>query len=149
MTRQQFRLLVIANQLLMFAGYIVRDMTDGFLPPELQSYAFASLSVLDDGFASAADEVLFWFWRAADLASVAAAIGLCLARRWGRTLYLICFCVSVLGTFLLYHITVSTNWPGLLFSLYGTTEGMILGLAYFSHLKRMFDQAESVDPVDE
>jgi hypothetical protein len=153
MTRQQFRLLVFANQLLLFAAYVVRDQTNADLPPELQEYLFTGASVMD-----AADASLFFseqnldaLWVVIDVATLAGAVGLCLGRGWGRTLYLACYVASLFAG-LLTPFHASTNWPAFLFVLYGTTEGMILALAYFSHLRRMFRRDEREDgelPADE
>lgn len=142
MTKQQFRLLVIANQLLLFAGYVVRDLTDVNLPPELQEYIFTSASVMDGTSPSLffSEENFFLLWVAIDTTGLAGAVGLCLGRAWGRTLYLACFVASLFAG-LLVPFYASTHWPGFLFMLYGMTEGMILALAYFSHLRRMFRRA--------
>ena len=152
MTRQQFRLLVIANQLLLLAGYVVRDLTDVNLPPELQEYLVTSASVMDgtDTGLFFSDQNMFALWVVIDITGFAGAVGLCLGRRWGRTLYLACYLASLFAG-LLVPFYASTHWPGFLFMLYGTTEGMILALAYFSHLRRMFgrDKREDDDETTE
>ena len=148
MSRQQFRLLVIANQLLLFAGYVVRDLTDVYLPPELQEYLFTGRSVMDGAEAGDffSEQNVYALWVVIDIVGIAGAVGLCLGRRWGRTFYLACY-VSTLFAGLLTPFHVSSRWPGFIFLLYGTTEGMILALAYFSHLRRMFrrDEREEED----
>ena len=149
MTPQQFRLLVVCNQLLMFAGYVAQDMSDGSLPPELEVYAFSSLTVLERAYGEAAGDLLYLFWRALDVLTVVAAVGLCIPQKWGRTLFLACFVTEVLTGFLVPPYFVSSMWPGFVFALYGTTEGMILALAYFSHLKRMFEDAREAPDEDE
>jgi hypothetical protein len=150
LTRQQFRLLVILNQSLVFAGYAIRDVTDAQLPLDLQPYAFGDASVLDgaSGDSFFDGEFPYLLWRVIDVLTLAAAVGLCLGRRWGRTLYLACYVVSLFSV-LLTPFYVSTHWPGFVFMLYGTTEGMILALAYFSHLRRMFERAEREDVEDD
>ncbi|HEU4596259.1 MAG TPA: hypothetical protein VFS10_14070 [Pyrinomonadaceae bacterium] len=149
MTRQQFRLLVIFNQLLVFAGYMIRDLTDAQLPLDLQPYVLGDQSVLDgatgDSFFSG--EFPYLLWRVIDVLTLAAAVGLCLGRRWSRTLYLACYITSLFAG-LLTPFYVSTHWAGFVFMLYGTTEGMILALAYFSHLRRMFERGEREDEED-
>lgn len=145
MTRQQFRLLVVINQLLLFGGFIVADLTDPLLPPELQSYPSQGSSVFGEDLS---ETWLDASWYVINFATLVGAVGLCLGRNWGRTLYLASFVLSVL-TGLFWPFTVSTNWSGLVFALYGTTEGMILALVYFSHLKRMFEGAREEDEEDE
>jgi hypothetical protein len=146
MTKQQFRFLVIANQLLLFAAYVVRDLTDVHLPPELQEYLVTSESVMDGADTSLffSEQNLLVLWVFIDVMGLAGAVGLCLGRRWGRTLYLACYVASLFAG-LLTPFYASTHWPGFLFMLYGTTEGMILALAYFSHLRRMFRRDEPED----
>lgn len=146
MSRRQFRLLVIFNQLLVFAGYAVRDITDAQLPPELLPYTFGDVSVFEgaDGASFFSGQFTYLLWRAIDVLTLAAAVGLCLGRKWGRTLYLACYVTSLFAV-LLTPFYVSAHWPGFVFMLYGTTEGMILALAYFSHLRRMFERDESED----
>src|SRR5688500_3794629 len=153
MTRQQFRLLVIANQLLLFAGYVVRDLTDVNLPPEIQEYLVTSASVMDGTGTGAlfSEQNIYLLWVAIDITGLAGAVGLCLGRAWGRTLFLACYVASLFAG-LLVPFYASTRWPGFVFMLYGTTEGMILALAYFSHLRRMFERDERGDeeePADE
>jgi hypothetical protein len=145
MTKQQFRFLVIANQLLLLAAYIVRDLTDVHLPPELQEHLVPSESVMDGTDTNLfSEQNLFVLWVFIDIMGLAGAVGLCFGRRWGRTLYLGCY-VSTLFAGLLTPFYFSANWPAFVFLLYGTTEGMILALAYFSHLRRMFRRDEPED----
>ncbi len=150
MTRQQFRLLVIANQLLLFAGYVVRDLTDVYLPPELQQYFVTSGSVMDGMEAGVffSEQNVYVLWVIIDIVGLVGAVGLCLGRRWGRTFYLTCY-VATLFAGLLTPFYVSSSWPSFLFLLYGTTEGMILALAYFSHLRRMFERDEREEEEEE
>ncbi|HYN85327.1 MAG TPA: hypothetical protein VER32_08750 [Pyrinomonadaceae bacterium] len=147
MSRHQFRLLVVANQLLMLGGYFVRDASDAMLPPELLDYVGGGPSVVEG---RTLVEWPYYFWLVLNLATLAAAVGLCLGRRWARTLYLACFVVSV-PLPLLTPVYLDTAWTVLVGALYGATEGMILALAYFSHLRRMFDRRGRFDegPDDE
>ncbi len=148
MTKQQFRLLVVFNQLLLFGGYVVGDLSDAHLPPELQTQFVTGASVMDGsgGWPQTSEQYWYWLYLAVNLATLAAAAGLCLGRRWGRTLFLACYVIA-LGLALLtpVHAGAATNWANLTYSLYGTTEGMILALAYFSHLRRMFRRDERED----
>ncbi|MBC7930354.1 MAG: hypothetical protein H7Z38_07265 [Rubrivivax sp.] len=143
MTRQQFRMLVVLNQSLLFGGYVVQGMTDASLPPELQD-AFgvrgSDFNSLADSY-SLGDQLLYSLSYARDILMLLGAIGLCLGRRWGRMLYTISFIVAIIST-PLWPFYVGTNWSVLLFALYDTTEGMILALVYFSHLRRMFERKQ-------
>lgn len=145
MTPQQFRLLVVVNQIFLFGGYVISEVTAPTLPPELQSY-FTTMdsSVMESGLSGSSAQVLYMLWIALDIANLIAAVGLCLGRRWGRTLFLACFIISVLGG-LLSPPSLSSNWASMIFGLFTTTEGMIIALAYFSHLRRMFNRAEEAD----
>jgi hypothetical protein len=139
MTRSQFRLLVVINQLLILVSVAVQEVTDKSLPPELKSYLGIDESVLSppvSGFYG-------WNWvtLVIILAGVIASIGLCFGKRWGRELYLLTF-LAALFTTLMGDLYVNTTWTVFVSYLVGTTEGMILGLAYFSHIKRMFQHSE-------
>jgi hypothetical protein len=139
MTRSQFRLLVVTNQLLILVSVAVQEVTDKSFPPELKSYLGIDESVLSppvSGFYG-------WNWvtLVIILAGVIASIGLCFGKRWGRELYLLTF-LAALFTTLMGDLYVDTTWTVFVSYLVGTTEGMILGLAYFSHIKRMFQHSE-------
>ncbi|HEX5706818.1 MAG TPA: hypothetical protein VFX96_05965 [Pyrinomonadaceae bacterium] len=141
MSRHQFRLLVVVNLLLLFGNHFVHDATLGLLPPELQDYAGGGPSLLEAQWP-------YYFMLGLDFLTVAAAVGLCLGRRWGRTLYLACFVVSISAT-LMSPFHFSTAWSSLVGALFGTTEGMILALAYFSHLRRMFERRGRPDDAQD
>lgn len=150
MSRQNFRLLVVINQILLFGIYFVQELTDRTLPPPLRDFLGLDGSVLDSeaGAAPFLDTLPYYFDLAFVFASLVGAVGLCLGRRWGRTIYFLSFVGSVLVTPLSpFH--VSTGWTSLVSSLFGTTEGMILALAYFSHLKRMFESRSDDEADDE
>ena len=140
MTRSQFRLLVVANQFLILATLVVPAVTDQWLmPPELKAYFDIDASVLD--LATALDYLPFWVARAVIAVGIIAAIGLCYGKRWGRTLFLLTFIISLTTTFL--SETFVSTAPTVFFSYLATvTEGMILALAYFSHIRRIFEPAE-------
>jgi hypothetical protein len=142
MTRSQFRFLVVANQLLILASLIVPEITDHWLmPPELQAYLDMDASVLN--VATNSSGVPFWVARIIIAIGVIAAIGLCFGKQWGRTLYLLTFIASLITTFL-WEVFISTPLSSFVSYLATITEGMILGLAYFSHIRRMFEPSEEV-----
>ena len=133
-SRSQFRFLVLINQLLAFLSLFVQRITDETLPPELKSYLGIDQSVFN------AQPVDFfdWWWASILVLSVVASIGLCFGKRWGRTLFLLTTVASVVNT-LFGGIYVDTGWTVFVSYLAGITEGMILGIAYFSHVRRMFE----------
>ena len=144
MSRNQFRLLVVLNQLLILASVVVQGVTDGSLPPELRSYLGIDESVLNAQITSVTPltDVPYWLGNVILVAGLVAAFGLYLGKRWGRTLFLLTALTALLLT-LLTPVYINTGWTAFVSYLVGTTEGMILGLAYFSHVKRMFDNPGS------
>lgn len=145
MSRNQFRLLVVVNQLLFFAAVVVQDVSDQTLPPELKNYLGIDHSVLNAQLSSVSrlSDTGYWIWTALLFAGAVAAVGLFYGKRWGRSLYLLTWLASVLLT-LMSDVYVDTGWTASVSYLATTTEGMILALVYFSHVRRIFD-----DPQDE
>lgn len=143
MSRNQFRLLVVINQLLLLATIVVQEITDPLLPPELRNYLGIDNSVLNTQITSVTplSDVPYWVGTALIFVGLIASFGLYLGRRWGRSLYLLTF-VASLSLTLLTEFYINTGWSAFVSYLVGTTEGMILGLAYFSHVKRMFDDPD-------
>ena len=150
MTRQQFRFLLVVNQILLFASYPVGAIGDSLLPPELAGQVGADASVMDvhAGDESIFDDPLYVLATALNFATLIAAVGLFFMRRWGRTLYVACFVASLVIAaltpfYLNAGLTVAVG------TLYGLTEVMVIGLVYFSHLRRMFarldDEGEGED----
>jgi hypothetical protein len=138
MTRQQFQILVVLNQLLAFSVPVVQALTDGLLPPELHGFLGLDQSVLEDPAPSTSDDVPGLLRTALMFGHVVASVGLCLGRRWGRTLLALClFSDWLLVAFAPYF--VDTPWTVLASYAFTITEGMVLGLAYFSHLRRLFE----------
>jgi hypothetical protein len=135
MSRSQFRFLVVINQLLFLMGYFIQPMTDETLPPELRSFG-SGQSVFEtqaSGF-----DFFDWWGPLLLVAGVIGAIGLCFGKRWGRTLFLLTAAAAAVGT-LFGGFYVDTGWTVFVGSIAGITEGMILGIAYFSHVRRMFE----------
>lgn len=150
MSRQQFRLLVVFNQLLFYGTVLVQGFTDAALPEELLDFVLAEPSLLDGG--SGADSSAAWWaetlFMVTAIASLVASVGLCFGRAWGRRLFLVCFILLYVPV-VLTPVYVDTGWTILVGSLNCTTTGMILALVYFSHLKRMFDGAPEAPDEDE
>lgn len=145
MSRNQFRLLVVLDQLLILASIVVQEVTDGSLPPELRSYLGIDESVLNAQITSVTPltDVPYWLGNVILVVGLVAAFGLYLGKRWGRTLFLLTVLTTLLLT-LLTPVYINTGWTAFVSYLVGTTEGMILGLAYFSHVKRMFDNPKAL-----
>jgi hypothetical protein len=145
MSRHQFRLLVVINQLLVLGAIVVHEITDRSLPPELKSYLGIDESVLNAQIASVTplSDVPYWLGTAIILTGLAASVGLCLGERWGRSLFLVTFAAALLTTPLT-EFYLSTGWTAFVSYLVGTTEGMIIALAYFSPVRRMFQKSEEV-----
>jgi hypothetical protein len=145
MTRSQFRFLVVANQLLLLATIVVQQITDRWLPPELRAYFGIDESVLNVQITSITpfSDVPYWVGIVLIVTGVIGSIGMCFGKRWGRTLYLLTFIAS-LGSTLLTPFYLNTGTTVFVSYLVGTTEGMILGLAYFSHIRRLFVPAEEL-----
>jgi hypothetical protein len=124
---------------------VVYEISIGNLPPEIASCLGISKSVLDTEITrTALTEVRYWVAMAIVVAGVVASIGLCFGQRWGRTLYLLTF-VAALVDMLMTDFSVSTGGAAAFLNyLVGTTEGMIVGLAYFSHIRRMFQASDEI-----
>ena len=139
MSRKYFTLLVVLSQLLLLGGLLARDVEEASLPPEFQSYPVDDASMLGGAFENivSSEEFPNLLSVAVNVLTFVAAAGLCLGRRWGRSLYLLCFTATLLLG-LTTPFFVGTRWAGTFFHLYGTTEGMIIALAYFSRLRRAF-----------
>ena len=140
MSRNQFRLLVVVNQLLMVTAALVQDVTDKYLPPEIKSYLGIDGSVLNPETVFEID-VLYWIGTGLLVTGFVASIGLFFGKRWGRSLFLLTF-VAALATTPVRDVYISTGWSTFASYFAAITEGMILGLAYFSHVKRIFDNSE-------
>jgi hypothetical protein len=143
MSRHQFRLLVVLNQFLIVAAIVVQEITDGSLPPELRSYLGIDESVLDTQIVSVTplSDVPYWLGIVVILMGLAASIGLCLGKRWGRSLFVVTFVVALVTT-LFTDFYLNTGWTAFVSYLAGSTEGMIIALAYFSPVRRMFKRSE-------
>lgn len=146
MSRQQFRILIVVEQLLVFAILLVRGVTDQMIPPELKDYLGISQSVLsaqigNDYFYN---DALYLIDKVLMLVGLIGAVGLCSGRRWGRTLFLFRYVASLL-TAPLIDFSFDTGWTVMVGYLASTLEGMILALAYFSHLRRMFERPKRVE----
>ncbi len=139
MSRQQFRLLVVTSQILLFAMYPLGAVTDSLLAPELAGQLGIDPSVMEGeaGAGPFPDDPLYLLSLAVNFVTLVAAAGLFYGKRWGRTLFLVCFAASLV-VIALTPVHVSAGLTAALGAIYGTLEGMILGLAYFSHLRRMF-----------
>ena len=121
MTRQQFQILVVINQLLAFAGPVAQSLTDHLLPPELHSFLGLDRSVFEDGSSlSGLGDVTHLLRTALMIVHVVASVGLCLGRRWGRTLLALClFADWLLVPF--YPFYIDTSWAVFASYAFGVT----------------------------
>lgn len=148
MSRHQFRFLVVVNQFLVFAAIVVHETTNGSLPPDLKGYLGLDESVFDTQIASvtALSDVPYWLGIAVVLMGLIASIGLCYGQRWGRSLFFVTFATALLITPLT-DFYLNTGWTAFVSYLVGTTEGMIIALAYFSPVRRMFKESGETQPA--
>ena len=145
MSRSQFRLLIVINQLLFFGSVAVQEVTDKSLPPELKSYLGIDSSVLNPLVVDAGllTDVPYILGNLLLLTGLIASVGMCFGKKWGRSLYLVTFVAALAMTFMT-DVNISTAWTSFVLYLATFTEGMILGLAYFSHVRRMFETTEEI-----
>jgi hypothetical protein len=131
---------VILNQLFVLAALVVQKLTDRLLPPHLRNYVGGEESLFDTQIASSLSDVIYWLVL---LMGLIASAGLCLEKRWGRTLFVLTF-VTALVNALLVDFYVDTGWTVFVSYLVGVTDGMIIALVYFSPVKRMFEKSRQV-----
>ena len=141
MTRNQFRILVVLNQLLVLAAVVVVEMFERSFPAEMRSDPGTDVSVMNPESLTAASVsyVHSWFGTAILFVGLTAAVGLFFGQRWGRTLFLL-NCVATLFFSFSEQIYLSNNWSVFVSYLASLSDGAILALAYFSHVKRIFDK---------
>ena len=139
MTRQKFRLLVVFNQLCVFGGPLVDEAAEGAIPEELRGYFAPDQSVLSTpaDFDPIFGDLPYTLSVGLMVLGVVGAAGLCFGQNWGRRLYVFCI-VCEIGLAPLSPYYIGTGWGGVVSYLYTITAGMILALAYFSPVRRMF-----------
>lgn len=143
MTRNQFRILVVLNQLLLFAAVVAQERFDRSFQTEVTSDPGTDVSVMNPETITAVSfsYIQDWFGTALLVSGITASIGLFFGQRWGRTLFLLT-CVATLFFPLNMGIYISDFWTGFFSYLASLTDGAVLGLAYFSHVKRIFDKPQ-------
>lgn len=131
------------NQLLIFGAVVVQEISDKSLPPELKNYLGIDASVLNTQITSVTplSDVPYWFGTVLLFVGVVASVGLFFGKGWGRKLFLLTW-VAMLTLTLATEVYINTGWTAFVSYLAGTTDGMILGLIYFSHVKRMFENTQ-------
>ena len=137
MTRNQFRILVVLNQLLVLAAVVAQEMFEQSFGsdhgPDVSVMNPETLTAVSSSY------VQYWFGTATLVSGLIASVGLVFGQRWGRTLFLLT-CVAALFFSLSTDIHISNGWSGSVSYLASLTDGAILALAYFSHVKRIFDK---------
>lgn len=149
MSRHQFKLLVVLNQLLVLAAMIVYEVTDRSLPPELREYLPIDESVFNTqiGSVTSRSDLPYWVGILVIVSGLLSSLGLCLEKKWGRTLYVLTFATALVITpFTEFYL--SSGWAAFVSYAAGATEGMIIALAFFSPARRMFESSEpdTLDP---
>ena len=135
MSRHAFKLLVVGNQLLLLAYTVVTQMTENAFTED------ESVFVTENSNWPPLSDVPYWIGWILLATGLVAAVGLCLEKHWGRTLFVATFAVTVISTPLT-EFYVASGWASVFGYLSGVTEGMIIALAYFSPVKRMFKASE-------
>lgn len=135
MSRHMFKLLVVVNQILLFASMLVAEITD--TTPNVDESVFVSENSSWPPFS----DVPYWLGWILVATGLGAAVGLCLEQGWGRTLFVATFVVAVISTPLT-EFYVSPGWASVFGYLASATEGMIIALAYFSPVRRMYEPSE-------
>lgn len=87
-------------------------------------------------------DVPYWLGNLLLVTGLVAAVGLCLEKRWARTLFVVTFAAGVIS-YPLTEFFVSSGWMAMFGYFAAVTEGMIIALAYFSPVKRMFEPLET------
>ena len=135
MSRHTFKLLVVGNQILLLASTLIAEMMNN------ASTEDESVFVTENSNWPPLSDVPYWLAWILLLTGLIAAVGLCLEHRWGRTLFVATFAAAVISTPLT-EFYVTSGWASVFGYLATTTEGMIIALAYFSPVKRMFEPSE-------
>ena len=135
MSRHTFKLLVVANQILLLAFTLITDMTNN------ASTQDESVFVTESSNWPPLSDVPYWLGWILLATGLIAAVGLCLEKRWGRTLFVATIGAVVISTPLT-EFYVSSGWASVFGYLSSVTDGMIIALAYFSPVKRMFEPSK-------
>ena len=135
MSRHAFKLLVVGNQILLLAYTLLDEMTKNAFSED------ESVFVTESSNWPPLSDVPYWLGWILLVTGLIAAVGLCLEKRWGRTL----FAAMIVGVVISTPMTefyVSWGWASLFAYLSSVTDGMIIALAYFSPVKRIFEPSE-------
>jgi hypothetical protein len=135
MSRHAFKLLVVGNQILLLAYTLITEMVNN------ASIEDESVFVTENSNWPPLSDVPYWLGWTLLATGLIAAVGLCLEQRWGRILFVVTFAAAVISTPLT-EFYVSSGWASLIGYLTAASEGMIIALAYFSPVKRMFEPSE-------
>lgn len=135
MSRHTFKLLVVGNQILLLAYTLTNEMTNKAFTEE------ESVFVTESSNWPPLSDVPYWLGWILLVTGLIAAVGLCLEQRWGRTLFTVTIAVVVISMPLT-EFDVSWGWASVFGYLSSVTDGMIIALAYFSPVKRMFEPSE-------
>ena len=135
MSRHAFKLLVVCNQIFVLAYTLLDAISNNALTEDESVFATENSNW------PPLSDVPYWLGWILLATGLIAAVGLCLEQRWGRTL----FVATILGVVISTPMTefyVSWGWASVFGYLSSVTDGMIIALAYFSPVKRMFERLE-------
>ena len=139
MTRHQFRILIVFNQLCSFGWFLVEEAASVLIPEELRGHFGLDQSVLGASadYNQSLEDLIYTIFIGLVFLTVLGAAGMCFGRNWGRRLYLFCVVAGVVLTPLTPYY-IAPGWGGLVSYLYTITTGALLALVYFSPVRRMF-----------
>jgi hypothetical protein len=141
MSRHTFKLLVVGNQILLFAFTLMTEMThNAFTEDE-------SVFVTEESSWPPFSDVSYWLGWIFLVTGLIAAVGICLEQRWARTLFSLTIAAAIISMPLT-EFYVSWGWASLVGYLSAASEGMIIALMYFSPVKRMFELSEQPDELN-
>ncbi len=135
--RRNFRILVVASQILTIGITVVDYVTHSWLPPELLGYLSRYETVLIPDRYSAIDLLFDIPFLVQTFLGILAAVGLILFRSWGRPVFLVYIAASLVVTVLAGHY-IGTGWTLVVGYLASLAEGAIMALIYFSPIRKMF-----------
>jgi hypothetical protein len=140
MTKQNFRILVVLEWLIIISGLVVYFLTKAALPSEVREY----LENQNSAPLTTADMIFFCVSVVLILLTIVTSIGLFFFKRWSKTLLLLSYVVTILLT-PTHTVYINTGWTELLFTVGDILGGMILALVYFSPISTAFEAPPDIE----
>jgi hypothetical protein len=135
--RRNFQIIVAASQILAIGIIVVQYLTESSLPPELLGYLSDYETILIPDRFSITELLTNIPFLIQTLLGIIAAVGLILFRTWGRPVFLVYVGAELVIT-VLAGPYITTGWTAFVGYIYSLMEGVILGLIYFSPIRKMF-----------